>query len=706
YRFDGASNILELIDAIGPDDAPGSADQVFQYDSLYKLISAGSPAYGTLQYRYSPIGNILSKRADNKDPREDVGNYTYGKRIDVNGTGPHAVTGVSGGAYGDLAITYDANGNFRTYGETVYDFDYLDRLFRVRVPSKDGKPGSVSEYRYDYTGQRMVKRVTQGGTTEETLYPFPGFEIRNGVEVKYIFAGSRRLAQVEARVESEYRRNLKAGWNLLSLPLEPSDARLHKVLGSLGAAWRVAELYDTTTQRFRVAHNGEPESERIEIHAGTGCWLYLEQPVELRVSGGAPESTGGLELKAGWNLVGGASLGAASIAQLEKTIPGKFSIWGYDSATQEWKSSRKEGPEFLNNLTHISADSGYWIYMETPVTLQAFRAANALKVVFYLPDHLGSSNVIADMNGEVVEETEFYPYGQVRYRSPGSSFEAAYKFTGKELDAESSLYYYEARYYDGVIGRFITPDPILFQSNSLQGDSLQNFITNPGRLNAYGYVLNNPLRYNDPTGFAEFIRGDVSKGNFGERMLREMSNIQQQGLQYGPSTQADPIAFSVGTGVHRGQKTDCVTATLEAFARASGGDINGIPIADPFFNSLRKSWIIANANNPNWRKGAINALEEYELGQEVFDWQDIRRGDIVQAWKGTSGHSFLIERVHRNEEGLVIGFDMISANKSNRQTVSVGGSDSNAIVRESRGGYGGYKEIYIGRFYDIKADEE
>ena len=56
------------------------------------------------------------------------------------------------------------------------------------------------------------------------------------------------------------------------------------------------------------------------------------------------------------------------------------------------------------------------------------------------------------------------------------------KFTGKEFDADSNLYYYGARYYDPYIGRFTQRDPV--------GDGV----------NWYAYTYNNPLKYTDPNG--------------------------------------------------------------------------------------------------------------------------------------------------------------------------------------------------------------
>jgi RHS repeat-associated protein len=61
-------------------------------------------------------------------------------------------------------------------------------------------------------------------------------------------------------------------------------------------------------------------------------------------------------------------------------------------------------------------------------------------------------------------------------------------FTGQRLD-HTGLYYYNARYYDTSIGRFISPDTIIPNP------------ANPQNFNRYSYCLNNPLKYADPSGW-------------------------------------------------------------------------------------------------------------------------------------------------------------------------------------------------------------
>ena len=106
------------------------------------------------------------------------------------------------------------------------------------------------------------------------------------------------------------------------------------------------------------------------------------------------------------------------------------------------------------------------------------------KKYFIHGDHLGSTSVITDESGEEVEKTKYYPYGATR---EGGSKEK-YLFTGQERDAETGLYYYGARYYSPEVRRFVQPDSVIPD------------IYNPQYLNRYSYVLNNPLKYVDPTG--------------------------------------------------------------------------------------------------------------------------------------------------------------------------------------------------------------
>jgi RHS repeat-associated protein len=109
----------------------------------------------------------------------------------------------------------------------------------------------------------------------------------------------------------------------------------------------------------------------------------------------------------------------------------------------------------------------------------ASRAGGTGAVTYYYHDHLGST--VASNGGE---STRYWPYGATR----GGSIGTMYQFTGQRREAGLGLYFYQARWYDPVVGRF------------LQADTIVPGAGDPQSLNRYAYVRNNPLKLVDPSG--------------------------------------------------------------------------------------------------------------------------------------------------------------------------------------------------------------
>ena len=86
--------------------------------------------------------------------------------------------------------------------------------------------------------------------------------------------------------------------------------------------------------------------------------------------------------------------------------------------------------------------------------------------------------------GRPRDRTSYDTFGRV-WTSTTPSTESRFAFTGRDLDPESDLYHYRARYYDPATGQFISPDPIGFEA----GDG-----------NLYRYVGNGPIDGADPSG--------------------------------------------------------------------------------------------------------------------------------------------------------------------------------------------------------------
>ena len=77
--------------------------------------------------------------------------------------------------------------------------------------------------------------------------------------------------------------------------------------------------------------------------------------------------------------------------------------------------------------------------------------------LYILDDHLGSAVAQTDAAGQLISREEYYPFGETSF---GSTAKQRYRFCGKELDQESGLYYYGARYYVAWLCRFASVDQL------------------------------------------------------------------------------------------------------------------------------------------------------------------------------------------------------------------------------------------------------
>ena len=105
-----------------------------------------------------------------------------------------------------------------------------------------------------------------------------------------------------------------------------------------------------------------------------------------------------------------------------------------------------------------------------------------------LNDHLTSTAITTNSSGVRQTELRYFAYGGTRYDAGGQM--TLYRYTGQRIETGTGLYDYGARWYDPLIGRFLSADSI---------------VPNPGdsqALNRYMYVLGNPLKFSDPSGHA------------------------------------------------------------------------------------------------------------------------------------------------------------------------------------------------------------
>ena len=201
YEYDSIGNVLNADNAAPspqPDLMGGTSQQVFDYDDLYRLISAtGSYDFAPGKWRdytydvaYDTVGNIVGKSQTDtvfENPEEGIPQFktTYNQRYDYTAA-PHQPTHI-----GHRSYTYDANGNLTGWtdddsGENrTVTWDAEERVTSV------ADQGSTTRYTYDDEDRLAIER----GPLGETSFVNRFYTVRDGaIAWKYFWAGTERIA--------------------------------------------------------------------------------------------------------------------------------------------------------------------------------------------------------------------------------------------------------------------------------------------------------------------------------------------------------------------------------------------------------------------------------------------------------------------------------------------------------------------------------
>ncbi len=474
YTFDAAGNITAI------DDKVYSATQTFSYDPVNRLTGA-TGAYGNHTYTYDAVGNMMSKNGIT---------YTY------DAAKPHAVTATSAG----FQAQYDANGNMT-----------------VR------RDGTALNQSLEYDQENRLVKVTNLAT-KATI-------------------------------------RLEPGWNFFSLPLVPAKSKITEVLKELtfGTDYDQISRYDAATQTWQYYVNNPTYNQFDSLEYGRGYQIYVTNPngAVIQMGGTVPTGQSRINLLPGWNLIGAPVLREKSVDEalnglsrldytsLVKYLPasdgyaryenqefaamvpgagyfiyairsgtitaGKYSLetrFVYDGDGGRVKKI-SDGVEtiYIGKIYEIVKAGGvqeqttkHIFAGSTRVCSSTANSNNTASKAYYHPDHLGSASVVTDATGQVVQVVEYTPFGETSRNTRTGAVDVKHKYTGQEIDNETGLYYYNARYYDPALCRFV------------QADTVVSSPYDPQDLNRYAYARNNPLRYTDPTGHGFW---DIFKGIFG-----------------------------------------------------------------------------------------------------------------------------------------------------------------------------------------------
>ena len=446
YRYDAVDNILGITNAANPTSLTklnkaklgGRSSHTYEYDELNRLIHANGKAKRASYDMVMSFGRMSEPltKVQKVDSTTTAKSYNFAYKYE-DSNHPTAPTQIGHDHY-----TYDANGNptLVTNDSTNTTREmYWDEDNRLMVLSDNGK---TSRYTYNAAGERIMKSygtmegvyingAPQGITFHETdnftLYPASILSVNKNRFTKHYFLGDKRVAS-------------RIGTGLFN-----------NVYGRNGS-------YVTAGQQDYAERMNQIQKQKETYYKQQGIAPGVPT---MKGAYGDPENTG-----VGYNTV---------ITELgDHSVP---EGWIQTPKHNTTEGNEPGAPISWNDPTNPENPQPGYGYVDNDTTKE--------ETFFYHSDHLGSTSYITDSKGNITQYDAYLPYGELLVDEHSSSEDMPYKFNGKEMDAETGLYYYGARYMNPVTSLWYGVDPLA-----------EKYTTTGG----YIYTLDNPIRMIDLDG--------------------------------------------------------------------------------------------------------------------------------------------------------------------------------------------------------------
>jgi len=446
YRYDAVDNILGIINAANPTSLTkinkaklgGRSSHTYEYDELNRLIHASGKAKRASYDMVMSFGRMSEPltKVQKVDSTTTAKSYNFAYKYE-DSNHPTAPTQIGHDHY-----TYDANGNLTLVtndsANTTREM-YWDEDNRLMVLSDNGK---TSRYTYNATGERIMKSygtmegvyingAPQGITFHETdnftLYPASILSVNKNRFTKHYFLGDKRVAS-------------RIGTGLFN-----------NVYGRNGS-------YVTAGQQDYAERMNQIQKQKETYYKQQGIAPGVPT---MKGAYGDPENTG-----VGYNTV---------ITELgDHSVP---EGWIQTPKHNTTEGNEPGAPISWNDPTNPENPQPGYGYVDNDTTKE--------ETFFYHSDHLGSTSYITDSKGNITQYDAYLPYGELLVDEHSSSEDMPYKFNGKEMDAETGLYYYGARYLNPVTCLWYGVDPLAEKYKEI---------------GSYVYCADNPINLFDPDG--------------------------------------------------------------------------------------------------------------------------------------------------------------------------------------------------------------
>lgn len=497
YAYDTENNLTGITDAL-------NHTTTFAYDSLGRVTSTTFPSTLVESYTYDAVGNLHTKtdrksqtttytydplnRLTRKQYPDTSGvDYTYdlGNRL----TQAADVTGTYGFSYDNMgrltvtttaysflpsrtftnAYTYDAASNRVGYtdpesGTVSYGYDVLNRLTSLnsslagqftfgyddlsRRTSLTRPNGINTSYTYDSLSRLLSVLHQSGGTTiDGATYTVDNAGNRatkqnwlNSTTDTYSYDDIYELTQVVQNLNgtTESYSYDDVGNRLSSLGLSPYSYNTSN------------QLTSTPNASFTYDNNGNTLTKTDTNGETQYAWDYENRLTSVTLPG-------------------------SSIVSFKYDPFGRRIQKSSVSGTTNYVYDGANVAEEVTALGGVTARYVQGAGIDEPL------AESRGGLYFYAADGLGSITSLMDSAGANAATYTYDMFGNLIASTGGVV--NPYRYTAREYDPETGLYYYRARYYDPGLGRFLNEDPMFFDGNG------------------YEYVDNDPVLKIDPTGY-------------------------------------------------------------------------------------------------------------------------------------------------------------------------------------------------------------
>jgi len=445
---------------------------IFSYDALNRLITKTDPLGNAQSYSYDGAGN----RTSLTDANGNTIQYSY--------DGNSRLTDISYPDATAVTFSYDANAN-RTgmvdqYGAYTYQFDELDRMTRYT-----NAYGKTVSYSYDEAGNKTSLTYPDNKTVNYTYDP-----LNRMSTVTDWLGGTTYTYDADGNVTTITNPNGTAANNtydnrnrLISIDNTKSDT-------SLIASYNFT--LDAVGNHTEVIKN----ESLVPVFAKANKSYSYDNDNRLLTSNGTAynyDANGNMTSK-GINTyaydyedrLSQTSIGGVNTAYQYDGLGNRIAKVADGATTRYVLDISGALSQVLAETDENGTITRYYVYGLGLIS----KITPGNEASYYHYDSRGSTIALTDSTETITDKYAYDPFGKLA-NSEGSTANS-FKYVGRfgVMDEGNGLHYMRARYYDPEIGRFLSKD------------SKHGLLKSPQTFHRYNYVINNPIKLIDPSGFS------------------------------------------------------------------------------------------------------------------------------------------------------------------------------------------------------------